>query len=419
MMGIRPSHLALAGLLAVPGAQAVEYKFNGDIDVRGFDRSMATGGNQNGFEQRLRLRTDIRIQDGVSVHAGVNLINDTWRGDTSGDLKDLQQNQPFTDGRDHRTVTLDYGYVSVPLGEGWQLRAGRQIANWNFGITVADDRRDRIILLGPVADGVTFLVGADQRRKKTLDDNKDDGYLLYTGLTGRNSGWAWGALLGYYLGDDEKDATGDYESDRFYNVRGGTLISPWVQGKVGEVELTAGAHYLGGGDALFTNDTYAGFVRGGFDVTPAFKLEGQYFFNLNGSLIEPGFDSFSSLIHSSPRHDATATRIDALSMSGLGKGAREFEGVRRDFDRHLIAVRGTFSPSDSWQLKLAAGWVQYDGLARDLNQSEDVVFGDIQLHYHVTQSTRLWATYGFADTADLLPDRDSVNAVSLNLQTRF
>lgn len=418
-MMVRPSHLALAGFLVVPCAHSVEYKFHGDFDVRGFDRSIATGGNESGFEQRLRLRADILIQDRMSVHAGVNLINDTWRGDASGDLNDLPQTKPFTDGRDHRAVTLDYGYVSLPLGEKFQVRAGRQIANWNFGLTVADDRRDRIILMGPVAEDVTFLAGADQRRNVYIDETEDDGYLFYAGLTGRKNGWSWGTLLGHYLGFDEKNDVGIYESNRFYNVRGATLFSPWGQGKVGEVEVTAGGHYLGGGEALYTNNTYTGFVRGGLDINPTVKLEAQYFFNINGSLVEPGFDSFSSLIHSSPRHDATATKIAALSMGGLGTGAKEFEGVRQDFDRHLIAMRGTYRPNDKWQLKLAAGWVQYDGLVRDLSQSEDVVFGDIQVQYNFTESTRLWATYGFADTSDLLPGRDNVSAVSLNLQMRF
>jgi hypothetical protein len=426
MMGIKSGYLALAGLLAAPSAWAVEYDFSGDIDVRAFGRLPAAGSYENGFEQRLRVRSDIRLQDGVSVHAGVNLINDTWRGDRSGDVDALQQSQPFTLGRDHRTVTLDYGYVQIPLGD-WSLRAGRQIANWNFGITVADDRRDRIMILGPVAEGVTFLAGGDQRQKGTLDDRKDDGYLVFAGFVGNTNDWSWGALLGHYVGDDEKDNAGDYEGGRFYAPRDGTLVSPWAQGELGPVKVTTGAHYLGGGDAVYTNDTFAGFLRGGFELSDNFNLEAQYFFNIGGSLIESGFDTFSSLIHSSPRHDASATYVEALDMRGLGEVSREFSALDdQDIDRHLLAVRGTYSPRDNWQLKLAAGSVRYDGMAPNLGQTgddpdrtEDVVFGDIQVHYDVTPSTSLWATYGYADTADLIDGRDSVDAVSLNLRTRF
>ncbi|MCG5534724.1 hypothetical protein [Ectothiorhodospira mobilis] len=419
-MGIRPSYLALAGLLAAPAAQAIDYEFSGDLDVRGFGRTQADGGYQNGFEQRIRLRTDIALDDGVSLHAGVNLINDTWRGDASGDVSALAQTQPFTWGRDHRTVTLDYGYVQVPLGD-WTLRAGRQIANWNFGMTVGDDRRDRILLMRPAGEGVTFLMGGDQRQKGTLEDNKDDGYLVFAGFVGKTSGWSWGALLGHYMGDDETLPDGTYELGRFYAPRDGTLVSPWAKGQLGAVEVTAGGHYLGGGDAVFTNDTFGGFLRGGMDATEDLKLDAQYFFSLGGSLIETGFDTFSSMIHSNPRHNATSTYIPALSLSGLGDVSREFEdaGVAdQDFDRHLVATRGTYSLSDEWSLKLAAGWVRYDGVAGDLGKEEDVTFGDLQMHYQVTPSTRIWATYGYADTADLVA-RDSLNAFSVNLRTQF
>ncbi|KXX66418.1 hypothetical protein [Marichromatium gracile] len=420
-MGIRPARLAaLLGLLAAPAAQAieraVEYDFSGDFDVRTFNRDPGVGDTQSGFEQRLRLRGSLTLDDRVSLHAGVNLTNDTWRGDESA--KAVEDEEPFTIGRTHRTVTFDYGYVELPFDD-WKLRVGRQIANWNFDMTVSDDRRDRIMLLGPVGEDITFILGGDQRQNTTYDDRLDDGYLVFSGFVGKTAGWSWGALLGHYIGDDERAFDGSYQPGYFYTPRSGTLVSPWAQGRLGPVEITTGAHYLGGGDAIFTNNTFAGFLRGGYQATPELLFEAQGFFNLGGSLIEPGFDSFSSLIHNSPRHDASATRIPALDLTGVGKGDRELGGIDQDFDRYLLALRGSYSPTDKWRLQLAGGWVRYDGLTRDLDEAEDVVFGDVQLSYQVTRSTRIWGSYGYAATSDLIPGVDSVDALSLNLRTEF
>ncbi|MCC5810308.1 MAG: hypothetical protein JJU06_08035 [Ectothiorhodospiraceae bacterium] len=402
------SALALAGLIAAPGAFAADVQFGGDVDfdyynVRGSENDRATG-----FEQRIRLATAIDAGNGVSVNARLNLFNDRWAGDNSGSAID---ENPFTT-RGNRTVQLDYGFVRFPLGPG-ALSVGRQISSWNHNMTASDDRRDRIGYATRVA-GQTLSISYDRRQQIDDTDRATDGQQLNVAFLGPigATGWNYGILFTQF----EAGASGAGDTGVGYGLRGATLVSPYVSGVMGPVDMTVGMHYLGGSrGTVYTEDTFAGFIRAGFQATPDIRLEGQVFNQQGGALVAGGFDSFSSLIHNSPDHDVTATRIGGLNLGGQGTGDEDGPfGDQTDNSTTLVAIRAQLAISPVVTLTPAIGWVNYD---RDhLDIDEDVTFVDLRADYQLNPATNLFAAIGYADSEDLLGNNTSGFVTGVNVQ---
>ena len=418
------SALALAALVGTPAAAMANVEFGGDLDIRAFSTDTVDlqdelpNGDPNpnfgnreqrtGTNQRIRLSGSFETDGGVAVHTRLNLMNDRWWGDASGTT--TEDETPFS-GRNHRNVELDYGYVSLPMFGG-SLNVGRQMANWNpMGLTTTDDRRDRISYVRPLGGGHTGILLYDQRQSQTTTDRSDDGNLVAGALLGP---LAEGVNYGLLLVQFNSGGSGGN-----YVLRGSTLVSPYIEGQAGDFTYGAGFHYLGDSHAeLYTEDTFGGYVTGGFQMTPEFKLEGQIFHAADGNLVAGGYDSYSSLINNSPDHDQSPTSIGLLNLSGLaapgGAGTEGQDGM----ERTLVAARGTYTMMD-WTFKGALGWVNYDdGDASP--RDEDVVFVDAQAHYALTPSTTIYATAGYADMdEDENGFRDEVYATSLNLNVQF
>ena len=410
------SALALAALVGTPAAAMANVEFGGDFDALYYN-TQGTGDQATGFEQRIRLQSVFETDGGVQVHTRLNLMNDRWSGDGSG--VDTDDETPFTAGnRAHRNVELDYGYVSVPFAGG-RVNVGRQMSNWGpTGLTATDDRRDRISYVRPLGGGHTGIAIYDRRQATDETDRSTDGNSYLGALVGPLAeGVQYGLLVAQFTSGG---------SDGTYALRGSTLLSPYIEGQAGDFNYGAGFHYLGDGRALYSEDTIAGYIHGGFQMTPEFKLEGQVFHAADGALIAGGYDSYSSLINNSPDHDQSATSIGALNLSGLGPrvvadpttgdliaGTEGQDGMSRT----LVATRGTFQMMD-WTFIGALGWVNYD--ESDLGgEDEDVVFVDAQAHYQLTPSTKVFATAGYADVEEDQFGREDFYATSLNLNVQF
>ena len=433
------SALALAALVGTPAAAMANVEFGGDLDVRAFstdtldlsgqpdpaeenfNENFGNREQRTGANQRIRLTGSFETDGGVSVNARLNLMNDRWTGDASGGrnvgvddgaIDDLGDEAPFSN-RNHRNVELDYGYVSLPLAGG-MLNVGRQTSNWNpMGLTTTDDRRDRISYVRPLGGGHTGIFAYDRRQASDPTNRATDGNQPFIAFLGPLAeGVQYGFLVATWDGGSSgADGAG-------YVLNGATLVSPYIEGQAGDLNYGVGMHYLGDGRNLYTEDTFAGYVHGGFQMTPEFKLEGQVFHAADGALVANGYDSYSSLINNSPDHDVSPTSIGLLNLSGLaasgGPGTEGQDGM----ERTLVAARGTYTMMD-WTFKGALGWVNYDdgdASARD----EDVVFADLQAHYALTPSTTVYATAGYADLdEDENGFRDEVYATSLNLNVQF
>ncbi len=393
------SALALAGLLAAPAAYAADIQFGGDVDAEYYNTRDA-GDRFTGFAQRIRLQSVMDAGNGVQLHTRLNLINDRWTGDASGG--DDSQTSEYS-ARDHRNVQLDYGFVQMPVGPG-TLRIGRQMANWNHNLTTSDDRRDRISYVTRLA-GQTVVLGYDQRGNaddSTRDDNQD---LYFAALLGpiADTGWNYGVLYATF----QSPTSG--VGGAGYALRGAHLLSPYVTGAAGPVDLTIGGHYLGQSRGpVYTEDTFSVFIRGGMQATDTIRLEGQALYVDGGNLVAGGFDTYSSLIHNSPDHDLTATRIGGLNLGGFGTEAEE------DDSSTLVAVRAQLALTPEFTLTPALGWVNYDRASRDVD--EDVTFVDLRGDFQLNPATTVFAGVGYADAEDYLGRNVSGFTTGVNVQ---
>ncbi len=424
------SALALAGLIGVGTASAVEVEFGGDVDVRGYaTRDGGSNEVRSGFDQRVRLLSIIDAGDGVQLHARMNLFNDRFQGDASGEPGAGPDERPFTaSNRGHRSVELDYGFLRVPTAIG-VFQVGRQISNWNFDFTTSDARRDRLSYVTQVGE-VTIAASYDRRAAplgtaRELDGNQFN--LAFLGNPWQNA--RSGIVFAYEeAGGSGASRTAAETGEDAFILRGLLFASPWVQGTVGDTTYTVGGHYLGNTrTTLYSGDTYGGFVRLEHQVTPAFAIEGQVAANLRGGFVASGFDTFSSLIHGSPEHNRTRTQIGGPLFGGLNLSG---SGTRAETDDQVLlaAVRGRYTQGN-WEFVGAAGWLNYDRAAGTIvnptasDVDEDVVFLDARVNYQLARSTQVHAVAGWAQTEDFFEasgqrDRDS-HAMSLGVQTTF
>lgn len=397
------SALALAALVGTPAAAMANAEFGGDFDAGYYN--LQGENSENGFEQRIRLQGSFESDGGVAVHTRLNLFNDRWTGDASGNTSDLDE-QPYTTGaRDHRNVSLDYGYVSMPLAGG-ELSIGRMISNWQFNLTASDDRRDRISYVRPLGGGHTGIVQYDRRAAGAPEDSTAlDGNQVNLALLGPLAdGVNYGILYAKF------EAGGGGAGDAGYGLRGADLLAPYIEGEAGDLNYRVGGHYLGNGRGpIYTEDTFVVYGLGGFQMTPEFQVEGQVLYADGGALIAGGYDTFSSLIHNSLDHDQSATRIGALDLGGTGTEAEE------DVNRTLIAARATYDMMD-WTFMGALGYVDYDN---DGAADNEVMFLDAQAHYRLTESTTVFGTAGYADLDEDIGDRDNFWATSVNVNVQF
>ncbi|WP_290651289.1 porin [Aquisalimonas sp.] len=406
------SALALAALVGSPAAAMATVEFGGDFDARyvvAQDGDRTADGDDDkrkGFQQRIRLQADFEADGGVSLHTRLNLFNDRWTGDASGNTSELDE-QPFTTvARDHRNVALDYGYVTMPLAGG-TLSIGRMISNWQFNLTTSDDRRDRIAYVAPLGGGHTGILQYDRRQAAPESEGSSalDGNQVNLAFLGP---LAAGASYGFLVAQWDAGSSG--AGAEGHALRGATLVAPYIEGEAGDFDYRVGGHYIGGSrGGAFTEDTFVAYVAGGFQMTPEFKLDGQVLHAEDGTLIAGGYDTFSSMIHNSLDHDQSGIRVDDLNLGGSGTEAQS------GWSRTLVAARGTFEMMD-WTFIGALGWVDYD----NDDASEDIFFADAQAHYQLTPSTRVFGTAGYAEADDgEVFDRDNYWATSLNVNVLF
>ena len=423
---------ALVIALASPAAFATDIDFGGDVDVRGFSRD---DGNDraSALDQRIRLQMAIDAGQGVEVHGRLNLLNDRLQGDDAGargDGSDALNERPFTDStRGNRNVELDYGYLRFPLFGG-AVQVGRQVDNWNFDFTVSDDRRDRLSFIRRIG-GVTMVAAYDRRqsedqRLRALNGDQYQIALLGAPTDDVEMGLAIAAFESGAGGTgdaiDELAARrgtspGDDDFPTAFDERGALYVAPWITARHGDFRYTLGGHRIGGGRGdAFSQQTWGGFLRGGFHFTPEFSLEGQLVYGEDGTLVAPGFDTFSSLINNSPRNDRSATTIERLNLGGFGSRAERGDEVM------LLATRATYE-GVAWTFQGAVGNASYDRTQGGNRVDEDVLFVDFQIAYQLAPSTEIRATAGLADTDDFneaLGEGDGTShATSLQVHTTF
>lgn len=404
------SALAIAALLAAPAAHsAVAVDFNGEFEANAVNLDNDEPGQEDGrgILQLLRLGANIKLDDGVQIVTRMNLSNREWSGDRSrpnidGDFID----DAFIDGAYSPdaadNVTLDLGYLQLPLGPGI-LRIGRQESNWGNCFVSCDDRRDRIQYVTRLG-GTNIGLGYDKRVEGAFGPgpDADDDQTGYYGFAVGQLGPVVAGLLIYHLRYDD-NFTDPITGSPIMGDGTVTLVSPYFQTKVAGIDLSGTFAYQNMDPGQVSMDDQLGaYLRAGYDFGVA-KVEGQLVWT-DGYAPNQGFDSFSSMINNSPENKNSALSVARIGRDTIGFAARVYGNVTEQLK--LVAAAGVYDDGD-------AAKRGYEG------RDDKLTFFDLQAHYQVTPSTLIWATAGRVNVDPASGSDTDLTGLSLNVRTTF
>lgn len=433
-MKTRVLWLVIVAALVLPmSAVAIDADWSGSYEATGFTlgedvtKFDSDEGDWQGFYQSVRIAPTFDLGGDVKLHVGLRLYDQYWFGDhrkqeDGGGVTEWGEveNDVVTE-----RLGLDVGYVELPLFGG-KLSVGRQEANWGHGLTTADDRRDRVayqydlddVLGGPLS----LLAIYDLRQSIGPDDISSDGHLFATAAVGYNldTEILWGLLGGYWAGDATADTPFVLDSV--------ALVGPFMEGPIGPVDLKFAAHTIfpvdndrtplldinddgevGGVAAesggLWNTFNFATMLRPALDFSEVTDLqpqvlvvEAQGLFVFNGGLVEPGFDTFSSMIGNAGRNTVNPTNV--FNMGGSG-----YEG-----DNQLLgAARVNYELIPGLNAIAAGGLYHFFEYERDgleeyalqaiddplMREERTGYFLDFGIEYAVTEQATLFGNYGY------------------------
>jgi len=377
--------------------------------------------SENGFAHYLRVRANFKHEEtGVEVHTRVELAGDRWSGDarnyatTSGNAFNADNNGD--------NVRLDIAFVQIPFKFGL-LRIGRQESNWNNCFLSCDDRRDRVLFLTKLGDVSAFLVYERRQDNATFlnEDNGDEvaaGFVAPLGQLHWALGFNFVHWLNNYNGDiadtdpvvtgvdaegDPIVAPGSVGGRNAYPLLNVNIYSPYMEGEIGPVDVSFGGNWLEGGNVnnnatlengdFFNGDAYSGYFRLGADVG-MFELKAQYLGAWDGGLISPGFDTYSSLINSSPESTTNPT-----SLYQMGR----FFG-REGFDESLYIGSVAMNITENLAIRGAVGLLDIEvpqSASVNGHTSDTSTVYDLQASYQFNEAVRTWATLGMLKENDV------------------
>lgn len=392
------SALAIAALLAAPAAHsAVAVDFNGEFEANAVNLDNDEPGQEDGrgILQLLRLGANIKLDDGVQIVTRMNLSNREWSGDRSG-----IDGAYSPDAADN--VTLDLGYLQLPLGPGI-LRIGRQESNWGNCFVSCDDRRDRIQYVTRLG-GTNIGLGYDKRFEGDFGPglDADDDQTGYYGFAVGQLGPVVAGLLIYHVRYDD-NFTDPITGSPIMGDGTVTLVSPYFQTKVAGIDLSGTFAYQNMDPGQGSMDDRLGaYLRAGYDFGVA-KVEGQLVWT-DGYTPNQGFDSFSSMINNSPENKNSALSVENIGADTIGFAARVYGNVTEQLK--LVAAAGVYDDGDAFE---RGYW------GRDVK----LTFFDLQAHYQVTPSTLIWATAGRVNVDPASDPDTDLTGLSLNVRTTF
>ncbi len=441
--------LVIAISMLIPmAAIAVDVEWSGSYELQGFRLGedivdfAESDGDTQGFYQSLIIEPTFDLGRDVKVHTGIRLYGDYWSGDHrkpgGGGITEWGEVEGSALAE---KMDLDYGYAEMPF-LGGKLSVGRQKANWGHGLTTADDRRDRIAyqydLDKALGGPLSLLALYDLRQDVDINEVNTNGHLVSAAAVGYHmqSKILWGLLGGYFLGDANKPLTEDP-----FLLDSIALVGPFMEGPVGPIDLKFAAHTLFpinndrdtfgdynedgliGGYAA-TYGPFASGESGGFyntfnfavmlrpildlseitDLMPQqLVVEAQGLFVYNGSLVDPGFDSFSSMIGNAGRNTVNPSNV--FDMGGFGY---------EDDHQILASARVNYEITPGLNAILAGGMYHFFEYKRNVGvpNNEEVVraeitnyFADVKLTYAITEEASLFANYGWlGDDTSMIAD---------------
>jgi len=242
----------------------------------------------------------------------------------------------------------------------------------------------------------------------------------------------WGLLGGYWAGDADQPQ----DEDPFL-LDSVALVGPFMEGPLGPVDLKFAAHTIfpidndrdtfgdytdDGGFGGYASDfgaagAYASGESGGLwntfngavMVRPALDfsnvtalqpqvltVEAQGLFVFNGGLVEPGFDTFSSMIGNAGRNTVNPTNV--FNMGGAGyEGDHQLLGAMRvNYELvpglNAIVAGGAYNFFEYERTALEDIYMLDNAIIREARMG---FFTDLGVEYAVTEQATLFANYGF------------------------
>jgi len=429
---------------------AIDADWSGSYELQGFMQGEEADDIQ-GFYQSIRIAPTFDLGGDVKVHVGLRLYDQYWSGDHRkpegggatewGEVvEDPESNILSIKER----IGLDFGYVEMPF-LGGKLSVGRQEANWGHGLTTSGDRRDRIayqydlddVLGGPLS----LLALYDLRQDVGITETDSNGHLVSAAAVGYHmqSKILWGLLGGYFMGDANMP-----QDENPFVLDSVALVGPFMEGPLGPLDLKFAAHTLfsinndldtfgdynddgqiggyqsdypdlsflpassfsGESGGLWNTFNFAVMMRPSLDFSKITSLmpqqlvvDAQGLFVYNGSIVDPGFDSFSSMIGNAGRNTVNPTAV--FNMGGAGY---------EDDHQILASARVNYEIIPGLNAIVAGGMYHFFEYERNALGTEKVVraeitnyFADVKLTYAVTEQASLFANYGWLgdDTAKM------------------
>ncbi len=354
------------------GADAYVRWYSNSNEVRGFLFPSETGKKQ-GFAQMMRLRLDLKHEEGVSLKTRTLLVGDKWGGDNPKNNSAISGNSDDIGGG--YTVRMDYGFLEYAK-PGFLFRAGRQESNWAECLTNCDDRRDRFLVMIPAFDGFIIAV-ADKRESGLETRDGDDGDML-------------GLLYLRYGGNYEAGILAAYwnNSDKTYPLTGVTNISPYVKFRHKDLNVNLLANWVGMGSSKswYPDHHYAVALQSGYQLTEKWKVEAQTLQIRNAGYISTGFDTYLSMVNNNPEHNQS--NISAFRLGAFGT----FFSGGRDASEYLYSVRTHYALTDKWQLGIAGGlFSNYQFFTKKTHKHEAI---DATAKYQLTSRALIRGSFG-------------------------
>lgn len=362
---LRMIFLSLALISQISYAQNnIETSLGVDGYVRHTNREIAPGVQDEGFSHLIRLRADLTNQDKVSVKTRTIVSGQKWQGDYHSAYTTGKSNDDAL-SRGSEGVQLDYAFLELPV-EGWLFRGGRQEAAWGNCFTNCDDRRDRLFLLAPWKPVTTIFI----YDKRNALNNEGDMYAV--AFLKRKDAWNAGLLIAGWT--DKSDS---------YILKSVVNIAPTFGIKTEDWYFDTVWNYLGQGDesiSMYPENHHSFYLQAGHRFGSS-MIEAQSVTVIDGGLISEGFETFSSVVNSSPSHNKSAIRMKTIG------GIFSLSGAKKNEDSELNMIRISYNFSDKLNAKLAGGhFSQYDG-------KNDTVL-DVKLSYQVNSAVTFDAKFG-------------------------
>jgi hypothetical protein len=404
------SALALAAIVGAPTAQAAEFDLGADYEFNAFTISPETGDDIAAIANRLRLKAHAKTDGGIQINTRFSVLNNFYGDDLFDVAGGTDLNAVYIRNAADNTsaLTLDYGYLQMPLGAGWQVRLGRQESNFADCFNTCDDRRDRILVLGKVGavtlvgtydkfvEGQIFPTAAAGGTASPLEDDLD----VYAGVAvGVTGGWLWSLLLSSIQAGDDTTGRVNLLDDAF-------LVVPYVKGKIGPVEVSGAYRYF---DSDLTADAgNSAFIRAGYNLGVV-NLEAQGVWVDEFGGVDPGWDTFSSQINNNPVFDRNFVSTALIGRDTVG-GAVRVSSAKLANQFKVIGAAGLYD-SD------------VDGPAEN-----ELTFVELRGEWFPTANTVLWATVGQLMSEGVAVDATTgatttfdtdTTAYTLNVKTSF